>query len=244
MPTATHRIALVTGGNKGIGFEVARQIGKTGYRILLGARDAGRGEAAAAQLRTDGIDARFIRIDLDDPASITAAAQTIAREGGRLDVLVNNAGIVDRSDGSPGSASVAAVRRVFETNFFGTLAVTQAMLPFLRESQSARIVNVSSGLGSLARHADPNWRFAGTKVLGYSASKTALNMLTVQLAAELKGSGIKVNSAEPGFTATDLNNNRGTQTVAEGAASTVRLALLPDDGPTGGIFSATGPEPW
>jgi NAD(P)-dependent dehydrogenase (short-subunit alcohol dehydrogenase family) len=139
---------------------------------------------------------------------------------------------------------LAAVHRIFEVNFFGTLLVTQAMLPALRKSTSARIVNVSSGLGSLARHADPGWRFAGTKVLGYSASKAALNMLTVQLAAELKDSGIKVNSAEPGYTATDLNNHRGTQTVAEGAAAVVRLATLPNDGPTGAVFSASGPEPW
>jgi NAD(P)-dependent dehydrogenase (short-subunit alcohol dehydrogenase family) len=159
-------------------------------------------------------------------------------------VLVNNAGIADRDDGPPSRASLAAVHRIFEVNFFGTLLVTQAMLPALRKSTSARIVNVSSGLGSLARHADPGWRFAGTKVLGYSASKAALNMLTVQLAAELKDSGIKVNSAEPGYTATDLNDHRGTQTVAEGAAAIVRLATLPNEGPTGGVFSASGPEPW
>ena len=238
------RIALVTGANKGIGFEIARQLGKAGYRILLGARDATRGDAAAAKLKADGIDARAIGIDLDQPDSIAAAAEAIEAEEGRLDVLVNNAGIADRGDGPPGKANMAAVRRTFEVNFFGTLAVTQAMLPALRKSPSARIVNISSGLGSLARHSDPGWRFAQTKVLGYSASKAALNMLTVQLAAELKDSLIKVNSAEPGFTATDLNNHRGTQTLAEGAAAAVRLATLPDDGPTGGVFSARGPEQW
>lgn len=238
------RIALVTGANKGIGFEIARQLGKAGYRILLGARDATRGNAAAAKLKADGIDVRVIGIDLDQADSIAAAAATIEAEEGRLDVLVNNAGIADRDDGPPGKAKMVAVRRTFEVNFFGTLAVTQAMLPALRKSPSARIVNISSGLGSLARHSDPGWRFAQTKVLGYSASKAALNMLTVQLAAELKDSRIKVNSAEPGFTATDLNNHRGTQTVAEGAAAAVRLATLPDDGPSGGVFSASGPERW
>jgi NAD(P)-dependent dehydrogenase (short-subunit alcohol dehydrogenase family) len=238
------RIALITGANKGIGFEIARRLGKAGYRILLGARDSGRGEAAAATLKADGIDVRFIGIDLDKPDSIAAAAEAIEAEEGRLDVLVNNAGVADRDDGPPSTAGMAAVRRTFEVNFFGALAVTQAMLPALRKSASARIVNVSSGLGSLARHSDPGWRFARTKVLGYSASKVALNMLTVQLAAELKDSGIKVNSAEPGYTATDLNNRRGTQTVAEGAVAAVRLATLPDDGPTGGVFSASGPELW
>jgi NAD(P)-dependent dehydrogenase (short-subunit alcohol dehydrogenase family) len=238
------RIALITGANKGIGFEIARQLGKAGYLILLGARDAARGEAAAAKLKADGITVRPIAIDLDEPDSIAAAADAIEATEGRLDVLVNNAGVADRDDGPPGKASMAAVRRIFDVNFFGALAVTQAMLPALRKSSSARIVNVSSGLGSLARHSDPGWRFAQTKVLGYSASKAALNMLTVQLAAELKESGIKVNSAEPGYTATDLNNHRGTQTVVEGAVAVIRLATLPDDGPTGGVFSASGEEPW
>jgi NAD(P)-dependent dehydrogenase (short-subunit alcohol dehydrogenase family) len=238
------RIALITGANKGIGLEIARQLGRAGYRILLGARDATRGDAAAAKLEADGIDVRVVAIDLDQPDSIAAAAAAIEAEEGRLDVLVNNAGIADRDDGSPGKANMAAVRRTFEVNFFGTLAVTQAMLPALRKSPAARIVNISSGLGSLARHSDPGWRFAQTKVFGYSASKGALNMLTVQLAAELKDSAIKVNSAEPGFTATDLNNHRGTQTVGEGATAAVRLATLPDDGPTGGVFSARGPEQW
>ncbi len=238
------RIALITGANKGIGFEIARQLGKAGYRILLGARNVTRGNAAAAKLKADGIDVRVVGIDLDQPDSIAATAEAIEAEEGRLDVLVNNAGIADRDDGPPGKANMAAVRRTFDVNFFGTLAVTQAMLPALRKSPSARIVNISSGLGSLARHSDPGWRFAQTKVLGYSASKAALNMLTVQLAAELKDSPIKVNSAEPGFTATDLNNHRGTQTVAEGAAAAVRLATLPDDGPTGGVFSARGQEQW
>ncbi len=159
-------------------------------------------------------------------------------------MLVNNAGISDRNDGPPSRTGMEAVRRIFDTNLFGALAVAQAMLPLLRKSSSARIVNVSSGLGSLAHNNDPAWEFAQVKLFGYNASKAALNMLTVQLAAELKGTGAKVNSADPGFTATDLNNHRGHQTVPEGAAAAVRLALLHDDGPTGGFFSAKGPEPW
>jgi NAD(P)-dependent dehydrogenase (short-subunit alcohol dehydrogenase family) len=216
---------------------------QSGYRILLGARNIECGEAAAVKLEAEGMDVRFIRIDLDDPASTTAAAKAIDERDARLDVLVNNAGVIDRANGPPGTASLAAVRRIFDVNFFGALGVTQAMLPASRRSSSARIVNVSSGLGSLARNAAPNWHFASTKILGYSASKAALNILTVQLAAELKDSG-QVQSTEPGYTATDLNDHRGTQTVAEGAVSAVRLALLPDDGPTAGVFSAAGPEPW
>ena len=244
MQTPTVRITLVTGANKGIGFEIARQIGKAGHLVLLGARDATLGEAAAAALRAEDVDARFIHIDLGKPATIQAAAAVIDANHGRLDVLVNNAGIADRADGPPSKTSIDAVRRSFDTNFFGTLAVTQGMLPLLRKSPSARIVNVSSELGSLTHNSDPAWDFAQYKFLGYSASKAAVNMLTVQLASELKETGIKVNSADPGFTATDLNNHRGSQTIPEGAAAAIRLALLPYDGPTGGFFGASRVQPW
>jgi NAD(P)-dependent dehydrogenase (short-subunit alcohol dehydrogenase family) len=244
MPTPADRIALITGANKGIGFEITRQLGQAGHRVLLGARDAGRGAAAAATLTSEGIEVSVVAIDLTAPKTIAAAVQDIEADHGRLDVLVNNAGIADSGDGPPGEADIDAVRHVFETNFFGALAVTQAMLPLLRRSASARIVNVSSGLGSLTLNGDPDWEFAGFRVTGYAASKAALNMLTVQLAAELRPIGIKVNAADPGFTATDLNGHRGHQTIPEGAAAAVRLALLPDDGPTGGFFSAGGAEPW
>ena len=244
MASPTPRIALITGANKGIGFEIARQVGKAGHLILLGARDVKLGEAAAAVLKAEGIDAHFIHANLHDPATIRAAAATIEADYGRLDVLVNNAGIADRADGPPSKTSIDAVRRIFDTNFFGTLAVTQAMLPLLRKSPSARIVNVSSELGSLMHNGDPAWEFAQYKFLGYNASKAAVNMLTVQLAAELKETGVKVNSVDPGFTATDLNNHRGSQTIREGAAAAIRLALLPDDGPTGGFFSASRVQPW
>jgi NAD(P)-dependent dehydrogenase (short-subunit alcohol dehydrogenase family) len=244
MQSQTARIALITGANKGIGFEIARQLGKADHRILLGARDASLGDAAASALKADGIDARFINIDLRKPATIQTAATSIEADYGRLDVLVNNAGIADRADGPPSKTSIDAVRRIFDTNFFGTLAVTQAMLPLLRNSSSGRIVNVSSGLGSLVLNGDPSWEFSQAKFLGYNSSKAAVNMLTVQLAAELYDSGIKVNSADPGFTATDLNAHRGRQTIPEGAAAAVRLALLPNDGPTGRFFSANNTEPW
>jgi len=157
---------------------------------------------------------------------------------------VNNAGIADAQDGPPATAELDAVRRIFDVNFFGTVAVTQAMLPLLRKSQSARIVNLSSELGSLALNADPQWQYAPYKRLGYNASKAALNMLTVQLAAELRGTAIKVNSVNPGFTATDLNQHRGTQTVADGAAAALQYALIGDDGASGGFFGADGPLAW
>jgi NAD(P)-dependent dehydrogenase (short-subunit alcohol dehydrogenase family) len=244
VPNSAKRISLVTGANKGIGFEVARQLGTAGHRVLLGARDVALGEAAAATLKAEGIDVRFVHIDLVKPASIQSAAATIEDDYGRLDVLVNNAGIADRADGPPSKANIDAVRRTFETNFFGTLAVTQAMLPLLRKSPSARIVNVSSGLGSLAHNSDPGSQFAQAKFLGYNGSKAAVNMLTVQLAAELRDTSMKVNSADPGFTATDLNDHRGTQTIPQGASEAIRLALLPDDGPTGTYSDRRGVVPW
>jgi NAD(P)-dependent dehydrogenase (short-subunit alcohol dehydrogenase family) len=244
MQARDRRIVLVTGANKGIGFEIARQLGKAGMHVLVGARNAALGETAASTLREDHIAARCLPLDVSQQHSIDAAAALIETEYGRLDVLVNNAGITAKADGPPSRTSIDAVRRVFGTNVFGALAVAQAMMPLLRKSSAARVVNVSSGLGSLAHNNDPGWEFAHVKLFGYNASKAALNMLTVQLAAELSDIGAKVNSADPGFTATDLNDHRGHQTVSQGAAAAVRLALLPDDGPTGGFFSVNGEEPW
>lgn len=244
MHDTSKRIALVTGANKGIGFEVSRCLGQAGLTVLMAARNPDLGHTAATSLQAQGLDVRFIELDVVSPATIETAAATIAAEFQRLDVLVNNAGINAPGDGPPGIADLDAVRRVLETNFLGTLAVTQAMLPLLRKSSAARIVNVSSGLGSLQWNADPNWEYAAVKLTGYSASKAAMNMLTVHLAYELRDTPIKVNASDPGYTATDLNGNRGHQTVAEGAAETVRLALLPADGPTGGFFATAGPDPW
>ncbi len=209
-----------------------------------GARDPKLGEGAVQKLRAEGGDVRLLEIDLEKPATIQAAAQRVEAESRRLDVLVNNAGLVDRKDGVPETADLAGVEHVLRVNFLGSVAVTQAMLPLLRHSAAGRIVNVSSGLGSLALHADPTWEYAGVKVLGYCASKAALNMFTVQLAYQLRDTPIKVNSADPGYTATDLNGHSGPQTVEEGAVSTVHLATLPADGPSGGFFSKNGAEPW
>jgi NAD(P)-dependent dehydrogenase (short-subunit alcohol dehydrogenase family) len=244
MQTSPSRIALVTGANKGIGLEIAGTLARKGMRVLLGARNPELGGAAAAQLQEQGLDVQFLELDLSRPDTLHDAAAWIEKHGEKLDVLVNNAGITVAGDGPPTVADVDAVRRIFETNFFGTLALTQAMLPLLRKSDAGRIVNVSSGLGSITLNGDPAWEFASVKLLGYNASKAALNMLTVQLAAELRDTPIKVNSANPGFTATDLNQHRGYQTVEQGAAEAIRLALLPQDGPTGGFFSSSGANPW
>ena len=239
MQNGSKKIALVTGANKGIGFEVAKQLAASGCTVLLGARNPGLGEEAAANLNV-----RYLAIDLEDSGSIAAAAQAIDADFGRLDILVNNAGIVGQGDGLPSVCSHDAIERAFRVNFLGSVAVTQAMLPLLRKASSGSIVNVSSGLGSLTKSGDPAWTHVAAKYLGYAASKAALNMLTVQLAWELRDTSIKVNSVEPGYTATDLNQHRGTQTIPEGAVEVIRLALLPENGPTG-IFSARqGTVPW
>ena len=244
MPTPVKKIALVTGANKGIGRAIAAQLAKTGMTVLLGARNAAAGEEAAAQLRKENLDVQFLQLDLVQPATIEAAAASIASRFRRLDVLVNNAAIVDPADGPPGTADLNSVKRILDTNFHGTLAVTQAMLPLLRKAEQARIVNLSSGLGSLEMNSDPKWGFADFKLIGYCASKAALNMLTVQLAYELRDTGIKVNAVSPGYVDTDMNQHRGTLTVEEGAAEPVQLALLPADGPTGGFFGEGGRYPW
>jgi len=236
-------VALVTGANKGIGLEIARQLGKRGFSVYIGARNATLGEEAAAKLRSENLDARSLHIDLDQPPTSQAAARTIQNEFQHLDVLVNNAAIVDRADGPPGAVDPNVVRRVMETNFFGALAVTQAMLPLLRAAPAARIVNVSSGLGSLTLNADPARPFAAFQFLGYNTSKAALNMLTIQLADQLRDTAIKVNAVSPGSVATDMNP-QGTLTTEEGASEPVRLALLPADGPTGGFFHSAGSYPW
>jgi NAD(P)-dependent dehydrogenase (short-subunit alcohol dehydrogenase family) len=241
---ASKQTALISGANKGIGLEIARRLGHAGLTVLLGARNLSAGEESPQRLRAEKLDVVVIELDLVRPATIASAAARIRAEFGRLDVLVNNAGIADVRDGPPSTADLRGVRRVMETNLLSTLAVTQAMLPLLRESVAGRIVNVSSRLGSLTLNSDPDCEFAPSTSLGYAASKAALNMLTVQLASELRGTGIKVNSADAGFIAADLNGGRGRQRVEEGAAEAVRLALLPPVGPTGGFFRTAGPNPW
>lgn len=245
--TTVKKIALVTGGNKGIGLEISRSLLSAGCMVLLGARNAERGQQAVRQLEQAGHrDVHFVEIDVTKQDSITSVAQLIECRYSRLDILINNAGVNLRGDGLPGAAEVPAVQEVFDTNFFGALRVAQTMLPLMRKSAAGRIVNVSSGLGSLAMNSDPSSSVYNTrfKLIGYGASKAALNMLTLHLAYELRGTNIKVNSANPGFTKTDLNANTGTQPVEAGAIAATRLALVDEDGPTGQSFSKDGPDPW
>jgi len=240
-----NRIALVTGANKGIGLEIARQLARAGVDVIIGARDATRAASAIATLAAQGLTVRAIAIDLTDDASIAAAARTMTAQHGRLDILVNNAGIVDAADGPPATASPHAARRIMETNFIGTLAVTQAMLPLLRSAPAGRIVNLSSSLGSLAVNGDPTSPYYDARLIGYNASKAALNMLTVQLAQELRGTGIAVNSVSPGYVRTDLTGHNGYKTAEEGAELPVRYALLSvDDFVTGQFVEANGATPW
>ncbi|UNK42709.1 SDR family NAD(P)-dependent oxidoreductase [Luteimonas sp. S4-F44] len=194
---ATQRVALVTGANKGIGREIARQLARAGISVIIGARDLGRAQVAVDDLASHGLRVESLRIDLNDAVSIQSAAEFIQANYGRLDILVNNAGIVDTHDGPPSTAAPEAVRRIIETNFVGTLQVTQAMLPMLRQSVAGRIVNVSSSLGSLTLNGDPTSKFYAVRLTGYNASKAALNMLTVLLAEELRGTSIVVNSISP-----------------------------------------------
>ena len=237
------RVALITGANKGIGLEIARQLATAGATALIGARDSAGGEKAVEDLAADNLDARFIRIDVTEQSSIDQGAARIERDFGKLDILINNAGIgIDNAP--PSQLEMDVLRRTYETNFFGVFAVTKAMLPLLRKSDSARIVNISSGLGSLTQNSDPGYQYAGAKLLAYNSSKSALNALTIQFAHELRETPIKVNSADPGYVATDLNNHRGTRTVEQGARAAVKLATLPADGPTGGYFDEDGVVPW
>jgi NAD(P)-dependent dehydrogenase (short-subunit alcohol dehydrogenase family) len=246
-------VALVTGANQGIGLQIAKDLVAHGFTVLVGSRNFERGETAAREV---GPDALALQLDVTDQASITAAAKRIRNELGRLDVLINNAAISNtrlRTNESveeyskstrPSNVSLDEMRAVWETNVFGVLAVTQAMLPLLREAPAARIVNVSSGVGSLTQNANPAFQWRSIFGPVYPASKTALNAITLAMAIELESTGIKVNAACPGFTKTNLNNYAGTQTVEEGAREPVRLALLGPDGPTGTYSNAAGPIPW
>jgi len=240
----TDRIALVTGANKGIGLEIARQLAQAGVTVIIGARDPGRARAAVIEMSQTGLLVQSVALDLQDLPSIAAAVETIRAEHGRLDILVNNAGIVDAEDGPPTSGSPAAVRRIIDTNFVGTLAVTQAMLPLLRLSSAARIVNLSSSLGSLALNGDPSSPYYSARLIGYNASKAALNMLTVQLAEELRDTPHVINSVSPGYVKTDLTGQNGFMTPEEGARLPVEYALLGDDAVSGRFVEATGATPW
>jgi NAD(P)-dependent dehydrogenase (short-subunit alcohol dehydrogenase family) len=235
------RIALVTGANQGVGFQVAKALVTNGVTVLVGSRNFVRGEAVAKEI---GPGAFALQLDVTDRVSIATAAERIRKEFSRLDLLVNNAAISNTRKGSlslqeygkitrPSIASLDEIRAVWETNVFGALAVYQAMLPLLRESFEARIVNVSSGVGSLTSNADPSHPFHASYGPVYPASKTALNAMTLAMMIELESTGIKVNLVSPGFTKTNLNGYEGTESVEDGSREVVRVALLGPDGPTG-----------
>ncbi|MFI9270690.1 SDR family oxidoreductase [Kitasatospora sp. NPDC052896] len=238
---ATTRYALITGANKGLGRETARQLGRLGMTVLIGARDDERGERAARELREDGLDARFLRLDVTDQAVVDRAAADIRREYGRLDVLINNAGVVE-ADQNPSETTVETTERIYRTNVFGVIAVTHAVLPLLRAAGAGRVVNVSSRLGSLHKAAD--LAAPHRALLAYNSSKAALNSLTLHYAREFADTPLKFNSVTPGAVPTDLSCHQGNRTVEEGARVVVRLATLAADGPTGGFFDDHGPVAW
>jgi NAD(P)-dependent dehydrogenase (short-subunit alcohol dehydrogenase family) len=253
------QVALVTGANQGIGLQIAKDLASQGFTVLVGSRNLERGEAAAKSITSNTIDgdAHALQLDVTDQASIAAAADRIRNKFGRLDVLINNAAISNTGlqpgmtieeyskSTRPSNVSMDEMRAVWETNVFGVLAVYQALLPLLREAPQARIVNVSSGVGSLTMNADPASPYRSIFGPVYPASKTALNAITLAMAIELEPAGIKVNAVSPGYTKTNLNNYSGTETVEEGAAEAVRVALLVPDGPTGTFTHAKlGTLPW
>jgi NAD(P)-dependent dehydrogenase (short-subunit alcohol dehydrogenase family) len=233
--------ALITGANKGLGFEAARQLATDGWTVFLGARDPERGRTAAEKLAAEGGDARFVPLDVTDDASVAAAVEAVTGQTDHLDVLVNNAGIIGSHAGAleTGPADFLAC---FGVNLLGPVRVTRAFLPLLRGAAVPRIVMVSSGMGSLAVTTDPERLESGLVSLVYPSSKAALNMVTTQYAKALPG--WKVNAVDPGYTATDLNGHSGHKSVAEGARAIVAMARVDADGPTGGFFDDQGPVPW
>ena len=242
------KTALITGANRGIGFETARQLAQKGFKVLIGARSEESGKEAEAKLKDEGFEAEFILLDVDDAATHKSAAKYVEDNFGKLDVLINNAGINldEESNGGyvPASETPAEIfRKTFDTNFFNTIEVTQSFVPLLKKSDAGRIVFLSSGLGSLNLHSDPNSPIYNYKVPAYDISKTALNGYAVHLAYELKDTNIKVNAAHPGSVVTDMNPN-GDLSVEEGAKTSVDLATLPADGYTGKFIHLGNELPW
>jgi NAD(P)-dependent dehydrogenase (short-subunit alcohol dehydrogenase family) len=243
------KTVLITGANKSIGFASARILAQNGYFVYLGARDAAKGQEAVAKLQAEGLtNIEAIQIDVTDKASIEAAQKSLAGKGS-LDVLINNAGILGSWEQSAQNVDINMIREVFDTNYFGVINVTQAFLPLLKKSEAPVIVNVTSGLGSLTMHSDPDSKFYHVKTAAYGPSKTALNAYTVVLAYELRDTNFKINAIDPGYTATDFNNNQGPFKVEDSAAFVVKYAMLDADGPTGKFFSHDVPEnnnecPW
>jgi len=240
----TPPIVLITGANKGIGLETARQLGQKGMYVYLGSRDVARGKAAAEKLKSQGIECEAVELDVTNAATIQAVVEIISKRFGQLDVLVNNAAIsIDDQKKKPTDQSLDMWRRTFETNLFGMIAVTQACLPLLHKSKAGRIVNLSSGLASATIHADPKGGLP-KNIAAYAISKTAVNAWTIHLAAELKDTPIKVNAADPGWVKTDLGGPDAPWEVELGAKTSVQLATLDENGPSGGFIKLGQPIPW
>lgn len=239
------RIILITGANKGIGFETARQLASAGHHVILAARDPDKGAAAVAKLAAEGLRAEAIELDVTSDASIARAVAQVSERHGKLDTLINNAGVAIEGWGTTASQTpIAQWHTIFATNVFAVAAVTQAFLPLLHKSDAGRIVNVSSILGSITLHADPASPIYDFKSVAYDSSKAALNQYTVHLAHELRGTNIKINSGHPGWVKTDLGGDAAPMEVTDGAKTNVWLATLPDDGPTGGFFHFQERLPW
>jgi NAD(P)-dependent dehydrogenase (short-subunit alcohol dehydrogenase family) len=240
------KIALITGANKGLGFEMARQLAQAGVRVLLAARDPQKGEAAAEKLRGEGLETHFLKLDVTNKADHAAAFSFLEAKFGRLDILINNAGISAEGlgGGKVSTTTEDVIHRTFETNFFAPVALTQTLLPLLKKSDAGRIVNMSSILGSQTLHADAKSPIYNFKALSYDASKAALNSFTIHLAHELKDKKVKVNSAHPGWVKTDMGTDAAPMEIPEGGRTGVALALLSDDGPTGGFFHLGQTVPW
>ena len=247
------KVAFITGANKGIGYETARGLGKLGVAVVLASRDERNGRAAADGLRSDGVaTVEAVAFDVTRPEDHQQIYRHLESRYGKLDILVNNAGVMldDGDFGAPGGFNTTAtvkadiLRQTFETNFFAVVALTQALLPLIRKAPAGRIVNLSSILGSLTIHSDPSSPIYNKKAFAYDASKTALNAFTVHLAQELRGTKIKVNSAHPGWVKTEMGGPAAPMELSEGGKTSVQLATLPDDGPTGGFFHLGQPVPW
>src|ERR1022692_2321476 len=242
---SSKKIALITGANKGIGLETARQLGQQDITVLVGARDEAKGNQAAGELRKAGLDVHGIVIDVNNADSIQKAAARIERDYGRLDILVNNAGVmIDDQKKKPSEQSLDVWRKTFETNLFGLIATTQALLPLLRKSAGGRIVNLSSILGSINLHATPGSPIYDMKLPAYNVSKSAVNAYTVQLAYELKDTTIKVNAAHPGWVKTDMGGEGATMDIPDGAKTSVALATIGADGPNGAYMHMGETLPW
>jgi NAD(P)-dependent dehydrogenase (short-subunit alcohol dehydrogenase family) len=237
------KIALITGANKGIGKEIARGLGRKGFTVLVGSRDEKKGEAVVSEFKKEDIQAYAVPLEVTNEASILSALKWVESKFGKLDVLVNNAGIITDQT-KPSEADIALVKKAYDTNVFAPTRLIQVFLPLLRKSEAGRIVNVSSGLGSLTVASDQSSPYYGVNVLGYCTSKTALNAVTVHFAKELRQTSIKINSACPGHCSTDLNGHSGPRTPEQGAIAAIRLATLSADGPSGKFFNEDGPIEW